>query len=105
MLQRLLEVDLEFHQVIVDASGNRYLSKTVNDTRLLVRVFTSTFCRYDREKLAEAKGFHKRLLDALRTHDTEAARMVTVEAMRVAKKNALEAWEQQERTSSESIDA
>ncbi len=104
LLQRLLEVDLEFHQVIVDATGNRYLSKIVKDTRLLVRVFTSTCWRYDREKLAEANGFHKRLLDALRAQDTEAARIATVEAMRVAKKNALQAWDQQERFSSKSID-
>jgi DNA-binding GntR family transcriptional regulator len=68
-----------------------------------VRVFTSTFWRYDREKFAEANGYHKRLLDALRAQDTEAARIATVEAMRVAKKNALEAWDQQERFSPESI--
>lgn len=103
LLQRFLEVDLEFHHVIVDAAGNRYLSKIVKDARLLARVFTSTFWRYDREKLAEANGFHKRLLDALKAHDNEAARMATVEAMRVAKGNALEAWDQQERISSESL--
>jgi DNA-binding GntR family transcriptional regulator len=97
LLQSLLEVDLEFHQVIVDAAGNRYLSKIVKDTRLLVRVFTSTFWRYDREQLAKANSFHKRLLDALAARDTEAARVATVEAMRVAKRNALEVWEQQEK--------
>jgi DNA-binding GntR family transcriptional regulator len=97
LLQALLEVDLEFHQVIVDAAGNRYLSKIVRDTRLLVRVFTSTFWRYDREKLAKANAFHKRLFDALVARDTEAARVATVEAMRVAKRNALEAWAQQEK--------
>jgi DNA-binding GntR family transcriptional regulator len=102
LLQRFLEVDLEFHQVIVDAAGNRYLSKIVKETRLLVRVFTSTFWRYDREKFAEANGFHERLLDALRAQDTEAARIATVEAMRVARKNALQAWDQQERFSSAS---
>ncbi|MCH5374953.1 MAG: GntR family transcriptional regulator [Planctomycetes bacterium] len=103
LLQRFLEIDLEFHQVIVDAAGNEYLSKTIKDARLLVRVFVSTFWRYDREKLAEANGFHKRLLDALRAKDTEASRIVTVEAMRVAKKNALQAWDQRERILSESL--
>ncbi len=103
ILRRFLEVDLEFHQVIVDATGNRYLSKIVKDARLLVRVFTSTFWRYDRENLAKANGFHKRLLDALRARDTDAARIATVEAMRVAKKNALQAWDQQEGASSKSL--
>jgi DNA-binding GntR family transcriptional regulator len=97
LLQRLLELDLEFHQVIVDAAGNRYLSKIVEDTRLLVRVFTSTFWRYDREELAKANAFHRRLLDALIAQDAGAARIATVEAMHVAKRNALQAWEQQEK--------
>jgi len=103
LLQEFLDVDLEFHQLIVEASGNRYLSKIVEDTRLLVRVFTSTFWRYDRQKLAEANRFHQRLLDALRAQDTEAARIATVEAMRVAKRNALQAWDQQARFASESV--
>ncbi len=103
LLQRFLELDLEFHQVIVDAAGNRYLSKIIKDTRLLVRVFTSTFWRYDREKLAEANEFHTRLLDALRDQDTEVARNTTVEAMQVSKKNALQGWEKQARLSSESV--
>ena len=47
---------------------------------------------------------HKRLLDTLRAQDIEAARIATVDAMQVAKKNALEAWDQQERVSPESID-
>jgi DNA-binding GntR family transcriptional regulator len=102
--QRFLDVDLEFHQVIVFAAGNRYLSKTVKDARLLVRVFISTFWRYDGEKVAEANRLHKRLLDTLRAQDSEAARIATVDAMQVAKKNALEAWDQQERVSPESID-
>jgi DNA-binding GntR family transcriptional regulator len=100
LLQRLLELDLEFHQVIVNSAGNRYLSKIVKDTRLLVRVFTSTFWRYDREELAKANAFHRRLLDALIAQDAKAARIATVEAMRVAKRNALQAWEQQEKLSS-----
>ena len=66
LLRRYLASDLEFHQIVVDAAGNRYLSKIVNDTRLLVRVFTSTFWRYDREKLDESNRFHLRLLEALR---------------------------------------
>ena len=94
LLRRYLASDLEFHQIVVDAAGNRYLSKIVNDTRLLVRVFTSTFWRYDREKLDESNRFHLRLLEALRCKDAEAARIATLEAMQVSRDNALRAWNQ-----------
>lgn len=94
MLRRYLASDLEFHGIVVDAAGNRYLSKIVSENRLLVRVFTSTFWRYDREKLDESNRFHKRLLDALRSKDDEAARIATVEAMQVSRENALRAWDQ-----------
>ena len=94
LLRRYLASDLEFHGIVVDAAGNRYLSKIVSENRLLVRVFTSTFWRYDREKLDESNRFHKRLLDALRIRDVEAARIATVEAMQVSRENALRAWDQ-----------
>lgn len=98
LLQKYLAVDLQFHRVIVDAAGNRYLSKIVDDTRLLVRVFTSTFWRYDREKLRQANRFHERLVDALESKDAEAARAATVEAMQVTKENAQRAMESAGRT-------
>jgi DNA-binding FadR family transcriptional regulator len=94
LLRRYLALDLEFHQIVVEAAGNRYLSKIISETRLLVRVFTSTFWRYDREKLDEANRFHRRLLEALRCKDVEAARIATVEAMHVSRDNALRAWDQ-----------
>jgi hypothetical protein len=75
-----------------EAAGNRYLSKIISETRLLVRVFTSTFWRCDREKLDEANHVHRRLLEALRCKDVEAARIATVEAMQVSRDNALRGW-------------
>ncbi|WP_068546846.1 GntR family transcriptional regulator [Thalassotalea crassostreae] len=90
-LDTFLNADIEFHQLIVAAAENEYLSKMVNETRLLVRVFTSTHWCYDLYKLEQANQFHRRLLDALINRDSEAARLATIEAMQVAKANALEA--------------
>lgn len=92
-LDTFLCADIEFHQVIVAAADNQYLSKMVNDTRLLTRVFTSTCWRYDLYKLEEANLFHRRLLDALKARDGDAARIATIDAMKVAKANAIEALE------------
>jgi len=72
------------------------MSKILDDTRLLVRVFTATFWQYDLGKLTEANQFHQRLLEAMQNRDSESARDATIEAMRVARDNALQAWDQQE---------
>jgi DNA-binding GntR family transcriptional regulator len=95
-LERFVKADLAFHRIIIAAAGNCYMSKILDDTRLLVRVFTATFWQYDSEKLGEANQFHQRLLESMRHGDCESARLATIEAMRVAKDNALRAWDQQE---------
>jgi len=96
LLRDFIEADLTFHKIIIATAGNRYMSKILDDTRLLVRVFTATFWQYDAEKLAEANRFHMRLLEAMQNRDSESAQAATVEAMRVARDNALQAWDRQE---------
>lgn len=91
-LRRFLSADMEFHRVVLEASGNRYLSRIVVHTHLLVHVFRATFWQYDKAKLDEALAFHRRLLDALAARDPVAARSVTAEAMKVSKERALNAW-------------
>ncbi|MHC4876773.1 MAG: GntR family transcriptional regulator [Planctomycetota bacterium] len=95
-LRDFIQADMNFHGIIIDAAGNRYMSRILDDTRLLVRVFTSTSWQYDAEKLTEAIEFHRRLLTAMQNRDSEAARLATVEAMRVARDNALRAWDRQQ---------
>ncbi len=94
LLRDFIEADLTFHKLIITAAGNRYMSKILDDTRLLVRVFTATFWQYNVERLAEANQFHQRLLEAMHHRDGEAASLATVEAMRVSQDNALQAWDQ-----------
>jgi DNA-binding GntR family transcriptional regulator len=96
LLRDFIEADIAFHKIIIAAAGNRYMSKILDDTRLLVRVFTATFWQYDAEKLTEANRFHRRLLEAMQNRGSESARVATVEAMRVARDNALQAWDQRE---------
>jgi len=88
-LEAFLEADLNFHQVIVSAADNKYLSKIISEQRVLTRVFTATYWRYDEEKLKQANDFHKRLLDAISDRDADAARIATSDAMKVARENAL----------------
>jgi len=96
LLNRYLTVDMRFHRLVIRAAGNRYMSKILDDTRLLSRIFRSEVWVYDRTTLAESNRFHGRLLEALRQRDGEAARRVTVEAMQVARRNAVERFEEQQ---------
>ena len=96
LLRDFIQADLTFHKVIIAAAGNRYMAKILHDTRLLVWVFTATLWQYDSEKLTEANQFHQRLLEAMRNRDGESARNATIEAMRVARDNALQAEERQD---------
>lgn len=96
LLNRYLTVDMRFHRLVIRAAGNRYMSKILDDTRLLSRIFRSEVWVYDRTTLAESNRFHARLLETLRQRDAEAARRVTVEAMQVARRNAVERCEEQQ---------
>jgi DNA-binding GntR family transcriptional regulator len=96
-LRDFIQADLSFHKIVIAAADNRYMSKILDDTRLLVRVFTATFWRYNAEKLSEAIRFHQRLLTAMQVRDSESARLASIEAMRVARDNALRAWDEQHR--------
>ncbi|MCP4784667.1 MAG: GntR family transcriptional regulator [Fuerstiella sp.] len=94
-LKAFIQADLTFHEIIIAAAGNRYMSRILGDTRLLVRVFTATFWQYNAEKLTEAIQFHRQLLAAMQNRDSESAQLASIEAMRVARDNALRAWDQQ----------
>ncbi|QBY04217.1 GntR family transcriptional regulator [Thalassotalea sp. HSM 43] len=89
-LDAFLTADYEFHQLIVKATNNSYLQKVLDDTHILVKVFTATCYQYDLPRLEQANAFHWRLYDALRVKDGEAAKQATIEAMNVAKFNALQ---------------
>lgn len=89
-LHEFTSADMAFHEAIVKASGNQYLRKLVRDTKLLVRIFTSSYWKYDLEALQEANDFHRRLLEAIVAGDPEQARAITRESMQVAKANTIE---------------
>lgn len=93
-LRRFIELDMDFHRVIFEAAANRFLTRILDGTRLLTRLFTSTFWRYDRPALDRASRFHGELVRAMRGRDPEAARRSTVEAIRLSRRNALVAWDQ-----------
>lgn len=88
-LRDFITVDMEFHRIVVEASGNRLMMKILGTTRLLQQIFKLTHWVYDVRALAEANRFHEQILKSLEAHDAKAARRWTANAMRVSKRNAL----------------
>jgi DNA-binding GntR family transcriptional regulator len=88
-LRAFVSADMEFHRIIVEASGNRFMVKILATTHLLQRVFKLTNWVYDKPALAEANRFHEMILKSLEARDADRARHWTAEAMRVSKHNAL----------------
>lgn len=88
-LREFITVDMEFHRIVVEASGNRLMMKILGTTRLLQQIFKLTNWVYDERALAEANRFHEQILKSLEAHDAKAARRWTANAMRVSKRNAL----------------
>ncbi|VAX38775.1 Transcriptional regulator, GntR family [hydrothermal vent metagenome] len=97
LLDRHLMADMAFHRVMFLASGNCYLTKLLEDTSLLSRIFRTEIWVYDRPTIDIVNGFHARILETLKQRDIEAARRVTIEAMQAAKFNSLKKFEEQQK--------
>jgi DNA-binding GntR family transcriptional regulator len=67
LLQRFLAADLRFHTVLLQAAGNRRMSKVLGDTRLLLRIFTMRREDHTAALLTQVQRYHRRILEAV-TH-------------------------------------
>lgn len=66
------DADRRFHELIVDAAGNRLLSGVYRMLRERQTLFTSVIMRGRTDRMDEAIGEHDRVLDALRGDDEDA---------------------------------
>ena len=66
------DADRRFHELIVDAAGNRVLSGVYRMLRERQTLFTSVIMRGRTDRMDEAIGEHDRVLEALRGDDEDA---------------------------------
>jgi DNA-binding GntR family transcriptional regulator len=64
--------DRLFHELIVDAAGNRILSEQYRALRERQTLFTSTVMRGRQDRMADALAEHQRILDVLAGDDVDA---------------------------------
>lgn len=66
---RLLAADLSFHALLIGLSQNVRINKVVNDTRLLLRIFTIRRESHDAPTLDRIHKEHNELVDAIENRD------------------------------------
>jgi len=73
-LRDFLGADLEFHMTIIEAAGNRRLTKLAADSHAHARIFAADRLTHDADLLDEATRQHRAIYEALARHDGEEAR-------------------------------
>jgi len=69
-----LAADLAFHMTIIEAAGNRRLTKLAADSHAHARIFAAERLVHDEDLLAEAVRQHRAIYQALARHDGGEAR-------------------------------
>jgi DNA-binding GntR family transcriptional regulator len=96
-MRRLLTADLGFHLILLRAAGNRRMLKIVGDSRLLTGIFRTRRQEHDLPVIEETLGYHRRILDAVRSGDGPAAAAAMAEHLGTSKREALEHFDRAER--------
>lgn len=92
----LVQADLNFHAVLVRAAANRRLLKAFADARVLLAIFAMRRKAHDLNQLIKIHGYHSGILEAVKRKDSETARRILSEHIRVSKQERLteyDAWE------------
>lgn len=69
-----LAADLAFHMTIIEAAGNRRLTRLAANSHAHARIFAAERLAHDQDLLDEAVRQHRAIYDALARHDGEEAR-------------------------------
>lgn len=83
------QYDLAFHQALLAAAGNRKLEKIIGDSRLHSQLFSVLAGQMHIDSLHNAVEYHRRLFDAVKNRNPDAAEQAMREHMRCALQVAL----------------
>jgi DNA-binding GntR family transcriptional regulator len=72
-MQRFVACDLGFHSLLVRMAANARISKTVSDTRLLIRIFAMHRHGHDAAALTRIHSQHREILRAVIEQDPDCA--------------------------------
>ncbi len=93
ILDHFVDADMEFHLVILRATGNRRLMKSVADSRMLSQWGHHARQKQRIEAMGRAWEGHQHLLEALNSHDPQRSRQAMAQHIRFSKDQALRIYD------------
>jgi DNA-binding GntR family transcriptional regulator len=92
-MQRFMAADLSFHTLLLHAAGNPRMLKVVNDTRLLIRIFTFRHAGHTKYELEEIHRQHTVILDAVTRGSVDEAVIALTDHIRQSMRERLDAFD------------
>ena len=95
-MHRFVTSDLTFHAMLMRLAVNHRMLKVVNDTRLLIRIFSINRPGYDAPKLEQIHHQHSAIIQAVAKHNPEVATQLLTDHIRISleeRLSAYDAWE------------
>lgn len=99
-MKRFIAVDFNFHALLIALSQNMRINKVVNDTRLLMRIFTMLRRGHNAAELDRIYLKHKELLDCIERQDVPATVKTISEYLQESQRERLAEFDQQKREAS-----
>ncbi|HVU47162.1 MAG TPA: GntR family transcriptional regulator [Terracidiphilus sp.] len=106
-MKRFIAIDFSFHALLIGLSHNTRINKIVNDTRLLMRIFSMLRKGHTATDLDRIHQRHKELVSHLERRDVEATVKTITDYLQESQRERLEEFDQHKREESmrESIPA
>ena len=95
-LTRFLAIDMAFHMVIIQSTGNSRLIEVVKDTQSLSQIFRVRRQSHNSEAVGDAVTHHLKIYQALERRDSEAARIAMAMHIQESMRRTLDFFDQQQ---------
>src|SRR5450756_39438 len=99
-MERFLICDFEFHALLMSMTHNTRLQKVINDTRLLISVFTIRRRGHDLATIKSVQAYHQNILDCVVKHNRETAMKSLSEHIRASQQERLTEYDDWRRSNS-----
>lgn len=83
-MHRFVTSDLSFHALLMRLAVNNRMLKVVNDTRLLIRIFSISRSGYDASMLEQIHGQHSAIIQAISAHNADLATQLLADHIRIS---------------------
>lgn len=96
-MQRFIQADLNFHTMLLHAAANRRMLKLVNETRLLIRIFSIHRGGHSAQQLRQIQDQHQAILNSVLLGHGDEAKEILSAHIRLSGQERMEAFDEWER--------